>query len=67
MKRKIAVCSREFEQQAQKTVSLAFALCEERLKASKGKLTPELHVLTAAALSLEKVVAVLVAANNLSE
>lgn len=67
MKRKMACCSQEFEQQAQETVSLAFALCEERIRANRGKLTPEIHVLTAAALSLEKVVAVLVAANNLCE
>jgi len=65
MKKEVAVCSSEFEEQARKTVSLAFELCESRIKASEGDLTLELKVLAAAALSLEKVVAVLIAAERL--
>ena len=64
MEKSIAVCSSEFEEQARKTVSLAFDLCETRIKAHKGEPTPELKLLAAAALSLEKVVAVLVAAER---
>lgn len=65
MEKSIAICSSEFEEQARKTVSLAVALCEERIKANKGEMTQELEVLAAAALSLEKVVAVLIAAERL--
>jgi len=65
MEKTIAVCSMEFEEQAIKTVSLAFELCERKIKENKGNITPELKLLSAAALSLEKVVAVLVAAERL--
>lgn len=65
MKKHVTECSSDFEGQAQKTVSLAFELCENRIKANNGKITPELMVLSAAALSLEKVVAVLVATERL--
>lgn len=67
MEKSIAECSSEFEEQAHKTVALAFTLCEERIKANKGDMTPELKLLSAAALSLEKVVAVLVAAERLCQ
>jgi hypothetical protein len=65
MEKPIDVCSSEFEAQAIKTVSLAFELCESRIKANQGNITPELKLLSAAALSLEKVIAVLVAAERL--
>ena len=64
MKEKVDTCSSEFEEQAQKTVSLAFALCENKIKANNGNVTPELKVLSAAALSMEKVVAVLTSAER---
>lgn len=67
MKKRVAICASEFEAQAQKTVALAYALCEDRIKAKEGNVTPELKVLSAAALSLEKVVAVLVAAERICQ
>ncbi|MDL2315606.1 hypothetical protein LJC59_00790 [Desulfovibrio sp. OttesenSCG-928-A18] len=65
MRKQTTVCSAEFEEQAIRTVALAFELCESRIHANKGDVTPELKLLSAAALSLEKVVAVLVAAERL--
>lgn len=65
MEKPITVCSAEFEEQAKKTVSLAFALCERKIAMNNGKTTPELKLLSAAALSLEKVVAVLIAAERI--
>lgn len=64
MEKSITVCSTEFEEQARKTVSLAFALCEDRIKAAGGDMTKELKTLAAAALALEKAVAVLIAAER---
>ncbi|MDL2290630.1 hypothetical protein LJC09_00795 [Desulfovibrio sp. OttesenSCG-928-F20] len=65
MEKSLTVCSSEFEEQARKTVSLAVDLCEKCIKANNGKMTQELEVLAAAALSLEKVVAVFIAAERL--
>lgn len=59
--------SSEFAGLAQKTLSLAFALCEHRLAARKGEPSPELHALSAAALSLEKAVAVFIAVERLTK
>lgn len=67
MNTSIAVCPTEFEEQAQKTVSLAFALCESRVMARKGPPSPELHALSAAALSLEKAVAAFIATERFSK
>lgn len=63
MKKHVAECLSDFEDQAQKTVSPAFELCESKIKASNGKVTPELMVLSTAASSREKVVAVPAAKN----
>lgn len=63
----VAVCPKEFEKQAQKTVSLAFALCERRLAARKSKPSLELHALSAATLALDKAVAAFIAAERLSK
>lgn len=65
MKKVAAILSSSFESQVQKTVSLAFDLCEARIKKNQGKITPELKALTSAALSLEKAVAVYMAAERL--
>lgn len=65
MKKTTAVCSSEFEAQAQKTVSAAFALCESKRKTDRGNLTAELRALSAAALSLEKAIAAFIAARHL--
>lgn len=65
MKKEVAVCSSEFEKQARETVSLALALCEDRIKAGDGNITAELKVLASATLSLEAVIAVLMAAERL--
>lgn len=67
MKKAIAVSSAEFEAQAKKLVSLAFALCENRKKANKYNSSPELRALTTAALSLEQVISAFVAAERLSK
>ena len=66
MEKTAAICSAEFTMQAQKTVTLAFALCESRIRANGG-MTAELRALSAAALSLEKAVAVFIAAEHLSK
>lgn len=63
----VALSSSEFSKQAQRTVSMAFALCESRLQAKGSQLSPELRALSAAALSLEKAVAVFIAAERLSK
>ena len=55
----------EFEIQAQKTIAMAIAICEERLKGNKFNVTPELKTLSTAALSLEKAIAVFIAAERL--
>ena len=65
MQKAAAVLSSDFESQARKTVSLAFDLCEVRIKMNKGTVTPELEAFTAAALSLEKIVAVYMAVERL--
>ena len=67
MKSTSAVCPTEFTKQAQKVVSMAFALCENRIMAKKGHSSSELRALSAAALSLEKAVAVFIAAERLSK
>ena len=65
MKKTAATYPSEFEVQALSTVSMAFALCEKRIKENKGVMTPELKILAAAALALEKTVAVFIAADPL--
>jgi hypothetical protein len=67
MKKTVVVCSSKFETQARKTVSLAFALCENRIKASKGNMTPELKAMSAAMLALEKSIDTFIAAERLSK
>lgn len=53
MKKTAAVRSSEFYAKLQETVSLAFTVCENRIKAKKYAITPELTALSAAALSLK--------------
>lgn len=65
MKKSTAMNSELFRRQSQETVSLAFALCEERIKSNRCNITPELKALAAAALSLEKAVAVYIAVERL--
>ena len=65
MKNTTGINSSEFEAQARKTVLLAFALCESRIKANKYNTTPELRALSAAASSLEKAAAAFAAIANL--
>lgn len=65
MEKTAAVRSSEFEARLHKAVSLAFILCESRIKANKCNITPELRALSAAALSLEKAVAAFIDAANL--
>lgn len=65
MKKTVTVCSSEFEAQAQKIVSLAFALCESKRKAAKGNMNVELKALSAATLSLEKAIAAFIAVEHL--
>lgn len=65
MKKTAAAYSSEFEVQAQRTVSMAFGLCEERIEKNKGVMTPELKILAAAALALEKAAAVFIATEPL--
>lgn len=65
MKKTTGISTSEFEAQARKTVSLAFALCESRKKANKYNLTPELQALSAAVSALEKAVGAFGAVVNL--
>lgn len=65
MKKRAVICSSEFEALSQKTVSLAFVICESRIKANQCEITPQLKALSAAALSLEKAVAAFIAAAKL--
>lgn len=67
MNRSVAAFRTEFEDQAQKMVSLAFALCEIRLAGKKSGPSPELRALSAAALALDKAVAAFIAAERLSK
>ena len=67
MKKSIPINSAQFVRQAQKTVSLTFALCEKRIHANKCDMTPELKALAAAALSLEKAVTVFIEVEKLLE
>lgn len=66
MKKAVVACSSKFEAHARKTVSLAFALCENRIKTDKGNATPELKAMSAAMLSLEKAIDAFIAAERLS-
>ena len=65
MEKTAVIRSSEVEALAQKTVSLAFAMCESRIKANQCTITPELQALSAAVLSLEKAVTTFIAAANL--
>lgn len=65
MKKRAVICSSEFEALSQETVSLAFAICESKIKANQCEITPQLKALSAAALSLEKAVAAFIAAAKL--
>ncbi len=67
MEKTVAVCPSEFEAQAQKIVSLAYALCESRITANNGAITLRLRALSAATVSLEKAVAVFMAVERLSK
>jgi len=66
MEKNVVGCSSEFKVEAQKTVSMAFAMCESRIKASKGNMTPELKAMSAAMLALEKSIDTFIAAERLS-
>jgi hypothetical protein len=55
----------EFEEQAQKFLSLALDLCENRIKAHQGNITPELKALSAAAMFMDKAIAVFISTERL--
>lgn len=65
MEKAVEVRPTEFEAQAQKTVSLAYAVCEDHIAANKCQMTPALKSLSAAALSLEQAVRAFIAAERL--
>ena len=67
MKKTAVVYPTKFEILAQKTISQAFAICEEKVKANEYSITPELKTLSAIAVSLEKAVAAFVVAERLSK
>jgi len=67
MRKSTKIYSEEFEKQAQKTISLAFLVSEDRLKRQKGGATPELKALAAATLSLEKAIATFIAVERISQ
>lgn len=56
MKKNTDALTMEYKEQARKIVTLTYALCEEKLAASKtkGETSPELKALAASALSVER-------------
>lgn len=66
MKKTVLACSLEFETQARKIVSLAFALCESHITAGNNNMSPELKALSAAMLALEKSIDAFIATERLS-
>lgn len=67
MEKTVVVCSSKFEAQARKAISLAFALCESRINANNGSVTPELKTMSVAILSMEKAIETFIAAERLSK
>ena len=56
MKKTAATNVSQFTTQAQKTLSLAIEICENRINANNCHITPELRVLSAAVVSLDKAI-----------
>lgn len=67
MKKVEEVCTSKFVSQAEKFVSLAFAVAEDKIQANKGKHTPGTKALSAAVLSLQNAVSTFIAVAKLND
>lgn len=65
MKKITPVSLSEFETHAQKTISLAIEICEDKIKTNSCRITPEIKVLAATVTSLRDAICAFMEAERL--